>query len=65
MAVPVLLPGRLMRTPSVFIESITRTAELSRTGKLVAHLGLADIVLVQWPELADAKRGYRFEGTVL
>lgn len=65
MAVPVLLPGRLMRTPSVFIESITRTAELSRTGKLVAYLGVADMVLVQWPELADAKRGYRFEGTVL
>jgi len=65
LAVPVLLPARVLGAASVFIESITRTSELSRTGRLIARFGLADLVLVQWPELVDERRRYRFEGTVL
>ncbi|MCC6610742.1 MAG: hypothetical protein IT515_13845 [Burkholderiales bacterium] len=65
MAVPVLVPAKMLGSTSVFIESITRTSELSRTGKLVNCLRLADLFLVQWPELADEQLGCRFEGTVL
>jgi len=65
MALPVLLAARAFGAQSVFVESITRTNELSRTGQVVARFGLADLFLVQWPELADERRKIRFEGTVL
>lgn len=50
-AVPVFLAARTCGVRSVFVESITRTDQLSITGRLVKALHLADLFIVQWPEL--------------
>lgn len=63
-AIPMLLAGRLARRKTVFIESITRVDRLSNTGKLVYHLRLATIYLIQWPNLQKRYQSSRL-GTVL
>ena len=63
-AVPMFLAARLARTRTVFLESITRTDQLSNTGKLVYRLRLASLFLVQWPGLQAAHPASRV-GTVL
>jgi hypothetical protein len=63
-AVPMLLAGRLAGVPTVFIESITRVRHLSATGKLVYHLRLARLFIVQWPGLHGAYPASRL-GTIL
>jgi hypothetical protein len=57
------LLARLLGRRSVFIESITRVAELSKTGRLVHRLDLASVLLTQWPGLARAHPGVRL-GTI-
>ena len=37
----------------VYIESIARVSTLSLSGKLLYHLRIADLFLVQWQELKD------------
>lgn len=61
----VCLWGRLFGARTVFIESITRVNSLSSTGRLIVRWRLAHRVYVQWPGLADVKRGVFFEGTVV
>ncbi len=63
-AVPMLLAGRLFRRKTTFVESITRVDKLSNTGRLVYHLRLADIFIVQWPALREAYPLSRL-GTIL
>ena len=43
----------LSRTRVLYIESVARVKSLSLTGKLLCNLGIADMLLVQWPELAE------------
>jgi beta-1,4-N-acetylglucosaminyltransferase len=50
-AIPMLLAGRIFGRKTVFIESITRVDKLSNTGKIVYYFRLANIYLVQWPNL--------------
>lgn len=50
-AVPMLLAGRLSGRKTVYLESLARVDQLSATGKIVYHLRLAHIFIVQWPSL--------------
>ncbi len=63
--VPGFMAARLQGIPTIFVESITRTDDLSGTGRLIRKFGLASRFYVQWPEQAvdDAKLVYR--GAVL
>jgi Oligosaccharide biosynthesis protein Alg14 like len=63
-AVPMLLAGRLLRTKTVYVESITRTDVLSLTGRIVYRLRLARLFIVQWPELRQRCRAASL-GTIL
>ena len=63
-AVPMLLVGRLLRRKTVYCESITRVDRLSVTGKIIYHLRLAQIFIVQWPNLQRSYPSSRV-GTVL
>jgi len=63
-SVPLLLAARLMLRRSVFIESVTRVANLSKTGDLVYRFRLASVFLVQWPSLLPAHPRARL-GTIL
>jgi beta-1,4-N-acetylglucosaminyltransferase len=49
-AVPFLLRARRMGIPTIYLESIARTENLSLSGR--ALRGRVDRFLVQWPELA-------------
>lgn len=45
--------GKFCRGKVCYVESIARTRSLSLTGKILYHLRLADLFLVQWPSLAE------------
>lgn len=62
-AVPYAWIGRLSGARVVYIESITRVEELSLAAKLIAPF--ANRLYVQWPELAERRRGARYAGAVL
>lgn len=62
--VPMFLAGRIAGRQNIYIETITRSTQLSMTGKLVYHLRLADVFFVQWPELKAQYPRCR-EGTIL
>jgi beta-1,4-N-acetylglucosaminyltransferase len=62
-AVPFAWVGRLFGARVVYVESLTRIEELSLTGRLIAPV--ADALYVQWPELAAARRGARYAGSVI
>jgi UDP-N-acetylglucosamine:LPS N-acetylglucosamine transferase len=49
--VPMFLAGRLTGCRNIFVETITRSDRPSITGKIVYYLRLADLFIVQWPEL--------------
>jgi hypothetical protein len=56
-AVPMLLAGRILGRPTIFIENITRVEKLSLTGRIVRRLRLASRLLVQWPGLQAREPG--------
>lgn len=66
--VPVCAAARLLAFAGVhsarvvFVESLCRTRALSLSGKLMAA-GLADRVLVQWPQLAGLPSGAELGAT--
>jgi len=62
LAVPFFLFGKLFGARLIFVESLTRTAALSLSGRLVRPL--SDAFFVQWPDLARAT-GARFAGRLL
>lgn len=62
LAVPFFLVGKLFGARLVYVESLTRTEELSLTGRLVYPL--ADAFFVQWPDAARRKRA-RYAGRLL
>ena len=63
-AVPLFTAARLQGISCVFIESITRSRELSLTGRIVYWLRLAK-VFVQWPRLARRRSRCAYAGAVL
>jgi beta-1,4-N-acetylglucosaminyltransferase len=63
-AVPFAWIGRLMRIPTVYVESVTRIEGLSLSAKMIAPV--ASQLYGQWPELAIASAGrIRFAGNIL
>ncbi|MEJ2629713.1 MAG: hypothetical protein P8011_00605 [Acidihalobacter sp.] len=63
-AVPVFVAARTVGLSTVFVESITRSDQLSMTGRLVRALRLADLFIVQWPELQRRNVGTQL-GSIL
>jgi UDP-N-acetylglucosamine:LPS N-acetylglucosamine transferase len=63
LAVPFFLIGKLFRIRLVYVESVTRTEEISLAGRLVYRL--ADRFFVQWPELAQRLGRAEYAGAVL
>lgn len=62
-AVPFAWIGRAMRIPTVYVESLTRIAELSLSGRMIAPVAMR--VYAQWPELAEPSAGrIRYAGTL-
>lgn len=63
-AVPMFFLARLLRTRCVFVESVTRSRELSLTGRIIRVLKLGK-VYVQWPGLSERLSGCHYAGSVL
>ncbi|WP_416840394.1 PssD/Cps14F family polysaccharide biosynthesis glycosyltransferase [Haloferax sp. DFSO52] len=62
-AIPFLLIAKLRRIPFIFVESLSRTDELSGTGKIAYKF--ADTVLVQWEALAEKYPRVEYHGRVV
>jgi len=55
--------GKMFGTKVVWIDSITNVERISLSGRMVRYI--ADLFLVQWPELADRYKRIEFVGTVV
>jgi UDP-N-acetylglucosamine:LPS N-acetylglucosamine transferase len=55
--------GKLMGAKIVWVDSITNVDRLSLSGRMVRHI--ADLFLVQWPDLARKYRGAEYVGTIV
>jgi UDP-N-acetylglucosamine:LPS N-acetylglucosamine transferase len=55
--------GKLMGARIVWVDSITNVDRLSLSGRMVRHI--ADLFLVQWPDLARKYRGTEYVGTIV
>ena len=62
-AVPFFLWAKIMGIKTLYLESITRSNELSLTGRLIYKF--ANKVLVQWPHLADKYKKTEFHGRII
>lgn len=62
-AAPFFWLARVFGIPAIFVESITRTGDLSLTARLVRPF--ATKVLVQWPELVGRYRGVEHHGSIV
>ncbi|HEX9118100.1 MAG TPA: PssD/Cps14F family polysaccharide biosynthesis glycosyltransferase [Anaerolineae bacterium] len=63
-ALPFFLLARLLRIRTIFVESVCRVETASQTGRVLYPL--ADVFLVQWPQLlARYGRRARYEGGLL
>lgn len=63
--IPAFLVGRMKGVRCVFVESMARVDNLSRTGRLIETLRLADRLYVQWPELTRGHQRRLFKGAVI
>ncbi len=63
-AVPIFLASRLLGVCTIYVESVTRADRLSMTGKIVYHLRLARLFVIQWPDLQKAYPASRL-GTII
>jgi len=64
-AVPVFLAAKLFGVKTLFIESITRVTELSKTAKMLLRFNIATKTFVQWESLADKYPKVEFKGNIL
>ena len=63
-AIPFFFWGKLLGTKLIYIESLCRVNDLSRTGKLIYPI--VDEFWVQWPELLEAcGPKARFQGALI
>ncbi len=62
-AAPFFWLARPLGIPTIFVESITRTEDLSLTARLVKPF--ATKLLVQWPELVERHRGLEHHGSIV
>jgi len=55
--------GKLLGARVVWLDSITNVERISLSGRMVRHI--ADLFLVQWPELAGQYSNVEYVGTVI
>jgi UDP-N-acetylglucosamine:LPS N-acetylglucosamine transferase len=55
--------SKLIGAKIIWIDSITNVKKLSLSGQMVRYI--ADLFLVQWPELAKKYKNVEFAGTVI
>jgi UDP-N-acetylglucosamine:LPS N-acetylglucosamine transferase len=55
--------GKFMGAKILWVDSITNTEKLSLSGRMVRHI--ADLFLVQWPELAARYRNVEYVGAII
>ena len=55
--------GKMLGAKVVWIDSITNVERLSLSGRMVRYI--ADLFLVQWPELAGRYKRVEFVGTIV
>ena len=55
--------GKFIGAKVVWIDSITNVDRLSLSGRMVRHI--ADLFLVQWPELAKKYKNVEYCGTII
>jgi UDP-N-acetylglucosamine:LPS N-acetylglucosamine transferase len=55
--------GRLLGAKIIWLDSITNVERISLSGRMVRHI--ADLFLVQWPELARLYKGVIYAGAVI
>ena len=55
--------ARALRAKIIWIDSITNVDRISLSGRMVRHI--ADLFLVQWPELAKKYSNVEYLGTVI
>ena len=55
--------GKMLGAKVVWVDSITNVERLSLSGRMVRYI--ADLFLVQWPELAGRYKRVEFVGTVV
>lgn len=63
--IPAFLIGRVKGVRCIFVESLARVDDLSRTGRLIEVLRLADRLYVQWPEMIRGHKRRHYEGAVV
>ncbi len=62
-AVPFIIAGKLFGIKTLYLESITRSEELSLSGRLVKPF--VDKLLVQWPQLAEKYKKTEYQGRII
>ena len=62
-AVPFILIGKLFKIKTLYLESVTRSEELSLSGRIVYPF--VDKLLVQWPQLAEKYKKTEFQGRII
>jgi len=55
--------GKLLGAKVAWLDSITNVERISLSGRMVRHI--ADLFLVQWPELAEQYSNVEYVGTVI
>jgi UDP-N-acetylglucosamine:LPS N-acetylglucosamine transferase len=55
--------GKMLGAKVVWIDSITNVERISLSGRMVRHV--ADLFLVQWPDLARKYDGVEYRGSVI
>ncbi len=57
------LLGKMLGSKVVWIDSITNVERISLSGRMVRHV--ADLFLVQWPELTSRYKNVEYAGTLI
>jgi len=55
--------SKIIGAKVIWIDSITNVERLSLSGRMVRYI--ADLFLVQWPELAQQQKGIEYVGTLI
>jgi len=57
------LVGKMLGAKVVWIDSITNVERISLSGRMVRHV--ADLFLVQWPELVNQYKNIEYVGSLI
>ena len=64
-AVPVFFAAKIFGVKTLFIESITRVTELSKTSKILLKFNIATHIFAQWEPLAEKYPKVEYKGNIL